>query len=88
MHNKLIVGQTPLLPLDIDGVKIWGKAEFMNPSGSIKDRPMSNILNRAMENNLLKMGDFFLMFVIWKMNMSILDKWLTTKVILLKNLFD
>ena len=88
MHNKLIVGQTPLLPLDIDGVKIWGKAEFMNPSGSIKDRPMSNILKRAMENNLLKMGDFFLMFVIWKMNMSILDKWLTTKVILLKNLFD
>ena len=44
MYNKLIVGQTPLLPLDIDGVKIWGKAEFMNPSGSIKDRPMSNIL--------------------------------------------
>ena len=57
MYNKLIVGQTPLLPLDIDGVKIWGKAEFMNPSGSIKDRPMSNILKRAMENNLLKKGD-------------------------------
>ena len=57
MHNKLIVGQTPLLPLDIDGVRIWGKAEFMNPSGSIKDRPMSNILKRAMENNLLKRGD-------------------------------
>ena len=57
MHNKLIVGQTPLLPLDIDGVRIWGKAEFMNPSGSIKDRPMSNILKRAMEENLLKRGD-------------------------------
>ena len=57
MHNKLIVGQTPLLPLDIDGVRIWGKAEFMNPSGSIKDRPMNNILKRAMENNLLKRGD-------------------------------
>ena len=57
MHNKLIVGQTPLLPLNIDGVRIWGKAEFMNPSGSIKDRPMSNILKRAMENNLLKRGD-------------------------------
>lgn len=57
MYNKLTIGQTPLLPLVIDGVKIWGKAEFMNPSGSIKDRPMNNIIQRAMEHNLLKEGD-------------------------------
>jgi cysteine synthase A len=50
------VGQTPLIPIDIDGVIIWGKAEFMNPSGSVKDRPIKNILNRAVENGLLSKG--------------------------------
>lgn len=57
MKNTLIIGQTPLLPLTIDGINIWGKAEFMNPSGSIKDRPMSNIIKRAIENNKLNIGD-------------------------------
>lgn len=50
------MGQTPLIPIDIDGVIIWGKAEFMNPSGSVKDRPIKNILNRAVENGLLSKG--------------------------------
>ena len=57
MKNYLEVGQTPLIPLEIDGVVIWGKAEFMNPSGSIKDRPIKNILNKAFENGLLSKGD-------------------------------
>lgn len=56
MENYLEVGQTPLIPIDIDGVIIWGKAEFMNPSGSVKDRPIKNILNRAVENGLLSKG--------------------------------
>ena len=50
------MGQTPLIPIDIDGVIIWGKAEFMNPSGSVKDRPIKNILYRAVENGLLSKG--------------------------------
>jgi len=57
MKNTLTIGQTPLLPLTIDGINIWGKAEFMNPSGSVKDRPMSNIIKRAIENNKLNIGD-------------------------------
>ena len=57
MNNTLTVGKTPLIPLEIDGVLIWGKAEFMNPSGSVKDRPIQNILKRAFENGLLKKGD-------------------------------
>lgn len=56
MKNYLEVGQTPLIPIDIDGVIIWGKAEFMNPSGSVKDRPIKNILTRAVENGLLSKG--------------------------------
>ena len=50
------MGQTPLILIDIDGVIIWGKAEFMNPSGSVKDRPIKNILTRAVENGLLSKG--------------------------------
>jgi cysteine synthase A len=56
LKNYLEVGQTPLIPIDIDGVIIWGKAEFMNPSGSVKDRPIKNILTRAVENRLLSKG--------------------------------
>ena len=59
MENYLEVGQTPLIPIDIDGVIIWGKAEFMNPSGSVKDRPIKNILTRAVENGLLSKGGTF-----------------------------
>ena len=38
MKTELTIGETPILPLKIDGFTIWGKAEFMNPSGSVKDR--------------------------------------------------
>jgi cysteine synthase len=57
MKTELVIGQTALLPLKIDGFTIWGKAEFMNPSGSIKDRPIYNILKCAIKDGLLKKGD-------------------------------
>lgn len=57
MTTRLKVGQTPLIPLEFGDITIWGKAEFMNPSGSVKDRPISNILRRAFEHGLLKTGD-------------------------------
>lgn len=57
MRNHLVVGQTSILPLNIDGFTIWGKAEFMNPSGSIKDRPIYNILKSGFKDGLLKEGD-------------------------------
>lgn len=57
MKTELTIGQTPLLPIDIDGFRIWGKAEFMNPSGSVKDRPMYNILKTAMDDGTLKKDD-------------------------------
>ena len=57
MQNELTIGKTPLLPLIIDGFTIWGKAEFMNPSGSIKDRPIYHILKSGFKNGLLKKGD-------------------------------
>jgi len=51
------IGNTPLYKLNIDGFDIWGKAEFLNPSGSVKDRPIHNILKYAFNTNLIKKGD-------------------------------
>ena len=48
------VGNTPLLKLE-DG--IYAKAEFMNPSGSIKARMAKYMIERAEEEGLLKPGD-------------------------------
>ena len=52
MRTELTIGETPILPLKIDGFTIWGKAEFMNPSGSVKDRPIYNILKKGFEARL------------------------------------
>lgn len=48
------VGNTPLIKITD---KIWAKAEFMNPSGSLKDRMASNIINNAEEKGILRKGD-------------------------------
>ena len=48
------VGNTPLVKIS---EKIWAKAELMNPSGSLKDRMATNILNHAESKNLIKKGD-------------------------------
>ena len=41
------VGNTPLIPITLGNLTVWGKAEFMNPGGSVKDRMASYILNNA-----------------------------------------
>jgi cysteine synthase B len=49
-HSLLdLVGRTPLIRLDkldadLPGIEIWGKAEFLNPGGSVKDRAALNML--------------------------------------------
>lgn len=50
------IGNTPLLelPLQAEEVTIYAKAEFMNPSGSIKDRLASYILLDARRRGLLR----------------------------------
>jgi cysteine synthase len=57
MKTELTIGETAILPIKIDGYTIWGKAEFMNPSGSVKDRPIYNILKTGFEEGVLKKGD-------------------------------
>ncbi len=48
------VGQTPLLQISN---RIFAKFEGSNPSGSIKDRMASYIINDAEKNGLIKKGD-------------------------------
>lgn len=52
-----LVGNTPLIHLKISDVDIYAKAEFMNPSGSVKDRPMLRIIQGAMSSGSLRPGD-------------------------------
>ena len=46
-----LVGNTPLVRLnglsDISGCEIFGKAEFLNPGGSVKDRAALSIIRDA-----------------------------------------
>ncbi|BCU76510.1 cysteine synthase A [Luteolibacter sp. LG18] len=54
------VGNTPLIHLrrlsELTGCEILGKAEFMNPGGSVKDRAALGIITDAEERGLLKPG--------------------------------
>ena len=49
-----LVGKTPLIQIS---ERIFAKFEGQNPSGSIKDRMASYIINHAEENGLIKKGD-------------------------------
>tara|TARA_B100000927_G_C16420506_1_gene451151 strand:- start:115 stop:1092 length:978 start_codon:yes stop_codon:yes gene_type:complete len=54
------IGKTPLIRLDyfseISGCNIFGKGEFMNPGGSVKDRAAKYIIEHALENKLISKG--------------------------------
>ncbi len=55
-----LIGNTPLLLLreasSRTGCRIFGKAEFLNPGGSVKDRTALGILQDARDKNLLEPG--------------------------------
>jgi cysteine synthase A len=54
------IGNTPLIRLnrvsDATGCEILGKAEFLNPGGSVKDRAAWGIIKDAEEKGLLRPG--------------------------------
>ena len=55
------VGRTPLIRLrrlsELTGCEILGKAEFMNPGGSVKDRAALGIITDAEKSGRLRRGD-------------------------------
>ena len=62
IKNNLLeaIGDTPLIklnyPSEISGCNIYGKAEFLNPGGSIKDRAAKAIVLDAINHGKLKNG--------------------------------
>ena len=59
-HNTLLelVGNTPLIKMngigkELDGVEIYGKAEWYNPSGSVKDRAALNMIREGEKSGRL-----------------------------------
>ncbi len=54
------IGNTPLIKLkaasELTGCNIYGKAEFMNPGGSVKDRAALSLLQDAQEKKLISKG--------------------------------
>lgn len=62
LHKDIteLIGRTPLVRLNrlspIDGATIYGKVEFFNPGGSVKDRICLNMINEAERLGTLKPG--------------------------------
>ena len=58
------VGNTPLIKLrkasELTGCNILGKAEFLNPGGSVKDRAAKAIIMDAEQQGQLRPGDWLL----------------------------
>lgn len=59
------IGNTPLIRLEritahLPGIQILGKAEWVNPGGSVKDRAASGIVTEAQRNRLLTKGKHLL----------------------------
>ncbi|MBD3257032.1 pyridoxal-phosphate dependent enzyme, partial [candidate division GN15 bacterium] len=56
-----LIGQTPMVRLRTDmpdpGPPAYVKLEFVNPTGSIKDRMVYHIVKKAMHDGTLKPGD-------------------------------
>ena len=54
------IGETPLIRLrrasELTGCEILGKAEFLNPGGSVKDRAALAIIQDAEQRGLLRPG--------------------------------
>jgi S-sulfo-L-cysteine synthase (O-acetyl-L-serine-dependent) len=57
------IGNTPLVEIRTAArgdVKVYGKAEFLNPGGSVKDRPALNMILRGEESGALVPGKVLL----------------------------
>lgn len=57
------IGNTPLLPIRLasrPGVSVYAKAEFLNPGGSVKDRPAFNMIRKGEATGELRPGKVLL----------------------------
>jgi cysteine synthase A len=62
LHKDIteLIGRTPLVRLNrlskLDSATVYGKVEFFNPAGSVKDRICLNMINEAERQGKLKPG--------------------------------
>ncbi|MEY2414480.1 MAG: hypothetical protein QOD84_3086, partial [Acidobacteriaceae bacterium] len=64
-RNTGRIGNTPLIRLeriagDLPNIQLLGKAEWLNPGGSVKDRAASRIVAEARRENKLRPGTILL----------------------------
>jgi cysteine synthase B len=60
-----LIGNTPLVRLrkfekGLNGVELYGKAEWFNPGGSVKDRPAANMVKEGLRTGALRPGKILL----------------------------
>ena len=60
-----LIGNTPLLRLrtfeaGLTGVELYGKAEWFNPGGSVKDRPAAGMVREGLRSGALRPGKILL----------------------------
>src|SRR6187455_3171098 len=56
-----LIGNTPLIRLSkfetgLNGAELYGKAEWFNPGGSVKDRPAANMVREGLRSGALRPG--------------------------------
>ncbi|MGE3854911.1 MAG: PLP-dependent cysteine synthase family protein, partial [Planctomycetota bacterium] len=60
-HILDVIGRTPLVRLNRIGkhlnCQLWGKCEFLNPGGSVKDRIGYRMVQEAEKSGRIKRGD-------------------------------
>ncbi len=61
---KDIIGNTPLIRLDylsnLHGVELYGKCEFMNPSGSVKDRAAFAMIQSGIDSGKIRENSYII----------------------------
>ncbi len=60
MYDSLLkaIGNTPLVKINLESpATVWAKLEYLNPSGSLKDRSARHMIEKAEKNGQLKPGD-------------------------------
>ena len=60
-----LVGKTPMVSIlifsgEYPAAKVWAKAEYLNPGGSLKDRPVARMLLNAFKQGRLDGGKVIL----------------------------
>jgi S-sulfo-L-cysteine synthase (O-acetyl-L-serine-dependent) len=60
-----LIGNTPLIRLrkfeaGLNAVELYGKAEWFNPGGSVKDRPAGNMVREGLKSGALRPGKVLL----------------------------